>query len=56
VKRVSIKDAFVGEPTGGFEAEAEDSDEAVVLAVRGGEVVAVVPADTPEESVVGAPA
>jgi tRNA nucleotidyltransferase (CCA-adding enzyme) len=54
VKRVSIKDAFVGEPTGGFEAEAEDSDEAVVLAVRGGEVVAVVPADTPEESVVGA--
>ncbi len=54
MKRVSIKDAFVGEPTASFEAEAEDSDEAIVLAVRGGEIVAVVPADTPEEGVVGA--
>jgi CBS domain-containing protein len=55
VKRVNIKDAFVGEPASSQEGvEAEDSDEAVVLAVRGGEVVAVVPSGTPEEGVVGA--
>jgi CBS domain-containing protein len=55
VKRVNIKDAFVGEPTSSQEGvEAEDSDEAVVLAMRGGEVVAVVPAGTPEEGAVGA--
>jgi CBS domain-containing protein len=52
---VNIKDAFVGEPTSSQEGVgAEDSDEAVVLAVRGGEVVVVVPAGTPEEDVVGA--
>jgi CBS domain-containing protein len=55
VRRVNIKDAFVGEPTSSQQGvEAEDSDEAVVLRVRGGEVVAVVPAGTPEEGVVGA--
>jgi CBS domain-containing protein len=55
VKRVNIKDAFVGEPTSSQQGvEAEDSDEAVVLRVRGGEVVAVVPAGTPEDGVVGA--
>jgi CBS domain-containing protein len=55
VKRVNIKDAFVGEPTASQEgAGAEDSDEALILAVRGGEIVAVVPAGTPEEGAVGA--
>ncbi len=54
MKRVNIKDAFVGEPTGGQEGvEAADSDEAVALAVRGGEVIAVVPAGTPDDRVVG---
>ena len=54
MKRVNIKDAFVGEPTSSQEGvEADDSDEAIVLAVRGGELVVVVPAGTPEESAVG---
>ena len=55
MKRVNIEDAFVGEPSpspaGG---EVQDSDEAIVLAVRGGEVVVVVAAGTPEEGAVGA--
>jgi CBS domain-containing protein len=55
VKRVNIQDAFVGEPAPSQAGvEAQDSDEAIVLAVRGGEVVAVVPAGTPEEGAVGA--
>jgi CBS domain-containing protein len=56
VKRVNIKDAFVGEPTSSSQAgvEAEDSDEALVLAVRGGEVVVVVSAGTPDEVAVSA--
>jgi CBS domain-containing protein len=55
VKRVNIKDAFVGEPTSSQEGvDADDSDEALVLAVRGGELVVVVPADTPEEGAVSA--
>jgi CBS domain-containing protein len=55
MKRVNIEDAFVGEPsprrTG---IEAQDSDEAIVLTVRGGELVVVVAAGTPEEGAVGA--
>ncbi len=55
MKRVNIEDAFVGEPTSDRAgAEAADGDEALVLAVRGGEVVAVVPAGTPEDGAVGA--
>ena len=55
MKRVNIKDAFVGEPTWGQEeAGGDDGDEALVLAVRGGEVVAVVPAGTAEDEAVGA--
>ncbi|MDP8923456.1 MAG: CBS domain-containing protein [Chloroflexota bacterium] len=54
MKRVNIEDAFVGEPTSSQAAgDGQESDEAVVLAVRGGEVVAVVPAGTPEEGVIG---
>jgi CBS domain-containing protein len=55
MKRVNIKDAFVGEPTSSQEGvEADDSDEALVLAVRGGELVVVVPSDTPEDSALSA--
>src|SRR6266498_1754624 len=55
MKRVNIKDAFVGEPDSSQEGvEAEDSDEAVILAVRGGEIVAVVPAGTPDDSAIAA--
>jgi CBS domain-containing protein len=55
VKRVNIEDAFVGEPSPSQAGvEARDSDEAIVLAVRGGEVVAVVAADTSEEGALGA--
>ena len=55
VKRVNIEDAFVGEPTTRqADVEAHDSDEAIVLAVRGGEVVVVVAAGTPEEGALGA--
>ena len=55
MKRVNIKDAFVGEPTSSQAGvEAEDSDEAIVLAVRGGEVVVVVPSGTSEERAVTA--
>src|SRR5215210_2534716 len=55
MKRVNIEDAFVGEPTARqADVEAQDSDEAIVLAVRGGEVIAVVPSGTPEEGAVGA--
>lgn len=55
MKRVNIEDAFVGEPAPSQAGvETQDSDEAIVLAVRGGEVVAVVAAGTPEEGAVGA--
>ncbi len=55
MKRVNIKDAFVGEPTWGHdEAGADEGDEALVLAVRGGEIVAVMPAGTADENAVGA--
>ena len=57
MKRVNIKDAFVGEPTSGQEGiGTDDGDEAVVLAVRGGEVIAAVPAGTPDDRVIGAAA
>ena len=53
MKRLNIKDAFVGEPTYGQEGlETDDSDEAICLSVRGGEIVAVVPAGTPEEGAI----
>ena len=55
MKRVNIEDAFVGEPTSRqVDAEAQDSDEAIVLAVRGGEVIVVVPSGTPDGDAVGA--
>jgi CBS domain-containing protein len=55
MRRVNIRAAFVGEPSHGSESSAaEESDEAVALVVRGGEVTIVVPQGTPDEQVVGA--
>jgi CBS domain-containing protein len=55
MERVNIEDAFVGEPTSRqADVEAQDSDEAIVLTVRGGELVVVVPSGTPDEGAVGA--
>jgi CBS domain-containing protein len=55
MKRVNIEDAFVGEPSPSQAGvEAQDSDEAIVLTVRGGELVVVVPSGTPDEGAVGA--
>lgn len=54
MKRVRLEEAFEGSsaaPRGGAGAEEQ---EAVVLDVRGGEVVAVVPASTPDDGVLGA--
>jgi len=49
VKRVNIRDAFVGEPNAGQEGlsqEHNQGSEALLLAVRGGELTVVVPAGT----------
>jgi CBS domain-containing protein len=54
VKRVKIEEAFEGRsasPTGGA---GQPTGEAVVLDVRGGEVVAVVPAATADDDVIAA--
>ena len=55
MKRLNIKDAFVGEPAGAFDTADEGGDEAVLLAVRGGQVVVVVPDGTPDERVLENP-
>lgn len=55
MKRLNIKDAFVGEPTGSFDTADEESDEAVALAVRGGQIVVAVPRGTPDERVLERP-
>jgi CBS domain-containing protein len=61
MKRVNIRDAFVGEPNPGQEGlgrelgrrDREDEDsEALLLAIRGGELTVVVPAGLPEERAV----
>lgn len=55
MRRVNIQAAFVGEPVHGQEgADAEGSDEAVVFTVRGGEMLFVVPAGTPDDRVLDA--
>src|SRR5215212_11374045 len=55
MKCVNIEDAFVGELTSRqANDDAQDSDEVIVLAVRGGEVVVVVPTGTLEEAAVDA--
>lgn len=55
MKRLNIRDAFVGEPTGADDGSEEAGDEAVVLSVRGGEVVVVVPPGTADERVLDGP-
>lgn len=55
MKRLNVKDAFVGEPAGLGELEDEAGEEAVVLTVRGGEIVVVVPPGTPEQRVLESP-
>jgi hypothetical protein len=53
VKRVNIQAAFVGEPSSAAEGlDTADSDEAVLLRVRGGELTIVVPFGTPDDAVV----
>ena len=55
MRRVNIRAAFVGEPSYASESSAaEESDEAVALVVRGGEVTVVVPQGTPDERVLEA--
>lgn len=49
MKRVNIRDAFIGEPNAAQEGLAKHDDEgaeALLLAVRGGEVTLVIPAGT----------
>lgn len=49
MRRVNIQAAFIGEPSGAVEGlDAVESDEAVTLLVRGGEVTLVVPPATPD--------
>ena len=55
MKRLNIKDAFVGEPSGVDDGSDEPGEEAVVLSVRGGEVVLVVPEGTPDGQVLDGP-
>jgi CBS domain-containing protein len=55
MKRVNIQAAFVGEPSGAAEGlETADSDEAVLLRVRGGELTLVVPFGTADDRVAAA--
>lgn len=52
MRRVNIRAAFAGEPSFASETSAHDeSDEAVVLAVRGGELYAIVPQGTADDAV-----
>ena len=52
MRRVNIRAAFVGEPSYDSDSRsADEGDEAVVLVVRGGELTAVVPQDTPDGNV-----
>ncbi len=53
MKRVNLQDAFIGEPDPAIEGlEAQESDQALILAVRGGELTIVVPPDVPEDQAV----
>ena len=53
MKRVNIQDAFIGEANPGVEGlDAIESDEAVVVKVRAGELTIVVPSGTPDEDLV----
>jgi hypothetical protein len=54
MKRRNIQEAFVGEPSASASNALDnyaDGDEAVDIAVRGGKIMLVVPAGTPDEQV-----
>jgi hypothetical protein len=54
VKRRNVQEAFVGEPTGNPTEHLDhyaEGDDAVDLRVRGGKVMLVAPADTPDREV-----
>jgi CBS domain-containing protein len=55
MKRLNVMDAFIGEPDGVSDGSDLEGDEAVLLAVRGGEVVVVVRPGTPDERVLDSP-
>jgi CBS domain-containing protein len=55
MRRLNIKDAFVGEPTGSEDDSGQEGDEAVLLAVRGGQVVIVVPPGTSDDKLLDGP-
>jgi hypothetical protein len=55
MKRRNVQQAFVGEPNPnqeGLEAEGE-GDDALEIEVRGGRLLLTVPADTPDDEVLG---
>jgi hypothetical protein len=57
MKRRNIQEAFVGEPSGGASNALDnyaEGDEAVDIAVRGGKIMLVVPAGTPDEQMLTA--
>jgi hypothetical protein len=55
MRRVNIRAAFVGEPSHASElSAAEDSDDAVALTVRGGEITVVIPQSVADGDVLGA--
>src|SRR2546423_3279218 len=55
MRRLNVKDAFVGEPSGVDDGSDDAGDEAVVLTVRGGELVVVVEPGTTDDRVLSAP-
>jgi hypothetical protein len=57
VKRLNVQDAFVGEPNPNQEglAAAAEGDEAAIMEVQGGRLVAVVAPGTPDEQVFDSP-
>ena len=55
MRRVNIRAAFVGEPSHASElSAAEESDDAVALTVRGGEITVVIPQGTADGDVLSA--
>jgi CBS domain-containing protein len=55
MKRLNVQDAFIGEPDGLSQGSDQEGDEAVLVAVRGGEVVVVVSPGTPDDRVLDGP-
>ncbi len=54
MKRRNVQEAFVGEPTGNVNEHLDnyaDGDEAVDIEVRGGKIMVVVPAGTPDDEI-----